>query len=263
MGSTIIITVTGFSGAIGQWAPFSMVSLILRYVWFSQFISFFRNQLGEAILTERIPQSESMAIRLVDTLSPRPAEDPEREFLVPGVDSDDEDDNEEEAKRLKKNGLLTHSGARVSISDLTEVDENDDGYEVLDHGSSGRRGPDAGTLSSKAGIILVRTFSFFCLVFNPFCRAFTTSSLSFPNSSSQGLLPFSSPLPIPQSQDVLRPPRVVLSRTALFICFGMFLLSTTFFHKVYKRSFFFSLGGVASLLAFVLTWRLARELLHR
>jgi hypothetical protein len=78
LGSTIIITVTGFSGAVGQWAPFSLVSLILRYDWFRH-STFSRTKLGEAILTEPVLQSESMAIRLVDTLSPRPrtAGDPE------------------------------------------------------------------------------------------------------------------------------------------------------------------------------------------
>jgi len=82
----------------------------------------FAHQLGEAILTERIPQSGSAAIRLVDSPAPRPRtrEDPEREFLVTGADSDEENENDgdEGAKRQGKLGIFTHTGARVSRNDL-------------------------------------------------------------------------------------------------------------------------------------------------
>lgn len=60
--------------------------------------------------------------------------------------------------------MLTHSDARVSRIDLSEIDE-DDGYEVIQHDTVRRNGDDmsplaasgneGGSLSSKAGIILV------------------------------------------------------------------------------------------------------------
>jgi len=121
-------------------------------------------QLGEAILTERVPQLESVSIRLIDARSPQTRTlEEEQGFLFAGGDSDDDDDAKDEEEKLQeKNSLLTHSGARVSKNDLTEVEE-DDGYESLagvlrPHGGSGRRGNEEGTLSSKAGIILVRFF---------------------------------------------------------------------------------------------------------
>lgn len=190
----------------------------LRYEWFGSFFQLFMCQLGQAILTERVTQSEFVAFCLVDTRFPRPrtVEDQEREFLVSGRDSDDEDDidisdkvEDEEAKRQEKNQILTHSGAQVSRIDLTEVDE-DDGYEVAYRDTdlrqsreppfvSAMHGHEGGTLSSKAGIILVRTFSAPPSVLNFVSRVSTTSSSSFRNSSSQGLLPFSSPLSILRS----------------------------------------------------------------
>jgi len=135
----------------------------------SSFSTLFVCQLGEAILTERVPQSEPVSIRLIDARSPQTRTlEEEQRFLVAGGDSDDDDDAKDEEEKLQeKNSLLTHSGARVSRNDLTEVEE-DDGYESLagvlrPHGGSGRRGHEGGTLSSKAGIILVRFFiSFFC-----------------------------------------------------------------------------------------------------
>src|SRR6266498_4013024 len=112
---------------------FSGVSILHEFIF-----QLFTCQLGEAILTERVPQSESVAIRLVDARSPqlRTVEDQEREFLVSKTDSDNHDEDEdEEAKRQER--ILTHSGAQVSRIDLMEVDE-DDGYEVV-HRDSFRR----------------------------------------------------------------------------------------------------------------------------
>jgi len=298
LGSTIIITVTGFSSAIGQWAPFSLVSLSsLRVVQF--IFQLFTCQLGEAILTERVPQSESVAICLVDTRSPKPrtVEDQEREFLVSGRDSDDEDyndnddeDEDEEAKRQEKNRILTYPGpgAQVGRMDLTEVDKDDE-YEVVHHDTdlrqsrrprfaSGRHGHEGGTLSSKAGIILVRTFFAPWSVYQSVSRVSKTSSSSFLNSSSRVLLPFSSPLsilrslcslvivhlPIPALRPTSRWLRMLLIRTVLFICFGMYLFQH-FIKLGFMKfvAFSFSVGGVAAFFAFILTWRLARELRHR
>ncbi|KAJ7172933.1 MFS general substrate transporter [Mycena crocata] len=82
-GATLLITFTGFSWGITQWAPFSL--------------------LAEAILTAPAPTGEtvSMSIRLADARTPVRAEE-EEGFLVsrPGEESESDDDDDVEEVRL-------------------------------------------------------------------------------------------------------------------------------------------------------------------
>lgn len=93
--------------------------------------------------------------------------------MVSGGDSDEEDDDDG-AKGGERNEIFAHSGAQVSRIDLTQLDE-DDGYEVVRRENGQRRGPvaasgrhqqEGSSLSSKAGIILVRgPFLLLCHLF--------------------------------------------------------------------------------------------------
>ncbi|KAJ2914560.1 hypothetical protein MD484_g5815, partial [Candolleomyces efflorescens] len=147
-GATILITITGFSWAITQWAPFSL--------------------LAEAILTEPGPATtdDGASIRLADTRTNPSARDAESERFLQDSDSDEEDEDDEEIKKNRQ-ALLGNSGAQVSSANIHETHHSDDDYEMIDNQRSARRvhNPDddddfdasqrsGGGLSSKAGIIL-------------------------------------------------------------------------------------------------------------
>ncbi|PPQ68885.1 hypothetical protein CVT25_009008 [Psilocybe cyanescens] len=139
-GSTFIITVTGFSWAITQWAPFSL--------------------LAEAILTEPAAQSvdDAGSIRLADTRTQRRTSgDNEREMFLSGNDSDEDDEETLEERRH----VLSNSGAQLSHINLRESghDDDDNDYEIVrgpgqNQGRSGSGRSTSGTLSGKAGVIL-------------------------------------------------------------------------------------------------------------
>ncbi len=123
-------------------------------------------QLAEAILTEPAPHSSEnvTAIRLADARTPLPrsSEDQERELFLSGHDSDDEDGDEGEGlKRAERGRMFNHPGALLSTVDVGQIDGNRydpvPGQEANGRGAAIRS--EGKTLSSKAGIILVRRIS--------------------------------------------------------------------------------------------------------
>lgn len=169
-GATLLITVTGFSWAITQWAPFSLVSILPSPFAICALTPI---QLAEAILTEPGPATmdDGGSILLEDTRTARsPAVDAEREGFLQSrqSESDDEDDHSDNdaqnAKSARLGVLGGNSDARVSHLNVNGGDNSDDDYEFVGGGRSARsrsggeeleQGQRGGGLSAKAGIILV------------------------------------------------------------------------------------------------------------
>ncbi|KAG6906712.1 hypothetical protein DXG01_012453 [Tephrocybe rancida] len=143
IGATVLISVTGFSWAITQWAPFSL--------------------LAEAILTTPDPASNAHnSILLSDARTP--LDDPEAAgetaVFLPNSDgqhnttSDDESDLEDGPPAPKPIMLGNHH-ARVSRLQLEDEDaEWEDVEAESSTGGSGGNNTSGSGLSAKAGIIL-------------------------------------------------------------------------------------------------------------
>lgn len=173
-GATVLITVTGFSWAITQWVPFSLVSLPSRWHLVCVLTAY---QLAEAILTEPGPASmdDGGSIMLEDTRTTRsPADDAERTGFLQHRDSesdeegDESDDDVQKAKSARLGVLGSNTDARVSHLNVNGGDHSDDDYEFVGGQRSSRsRGNGeefdqtqrGGGLSAKAGIILVSDIS--------------------------------------------------------------------------------------------------------
>ncbi|KAF9037392.1 MFS general substrate transporter [Hymenopellis radicata] len=237
-GATLLITATGFSWAIIMWAPLAL--------------------LAEAILTEPAPGStDASAIMLQDTRS-RPDVN-ETIFEDPGLDSDAESDSERQIKLDKaeaRRGLIGNHDAGISRVDLGR-DHSDDEEEGEDAVLVGRRRDleeadgdreHEGGLSAKVGIILgiqnifVVIPQFFVtglasIVFAIFDQAppVHVRDGDVGNSTVSALVR-------DDEEEDAALLQAANSNSVVYI---------------------FRLGGVAALVAFVLCWRLARELKHR
>ena len=90
----------------------------------------------------------------------------EREAFLPGGDESDEGEDEE-ARKEERRRVLSNSGSQLSRIDLRPLaggSDDEDGYEIVDRNGSTFEGGiekrnHPGTLSAKAGIILVRIHS--------------------------------------------------------------------------------------------------------
>ncbi|KAJ7841888.1 hypothetical protein B0H14DRAFT_2781893, partial [Mycena olivaceomarginata] len=268
-GATFLITCTGFSWGVTQWAPFSL--------------------LAEAILTApaSTPGRGSMAIRLADTRTGiRAAEVNEEEegFLVsrPGEESDSEDEGERgglsKAKAVRESDdgsesdgdiefvrpdedgegnsalLLGNPAAQLSVVDVLtprEAWDEDRGgsggmREARDaelgvgagrgrgrggDGDGEGREEEGGVLSSKAGVIL-GIHNIFIVI-----PQFLVTGLSAAIFAIfDGEAPPPGHAPAPEGEGVSRRNSVV---------------------------YVFRIGGIWASIAFVLAWRLARELRRR
>ncbi|KAF8148425.1 major facilitator superfamily domain-containing protein [Crassisporium funariophilum] len=242
-GSTIIITVTGFSWAITQWAPFSL--------------------LAEAILTEPAAHSTDNAgsIRLADTRTrPRTSAEGEGDDLLPGDESEDED---EEALREERRRVLSNSGAQLSRIHLSTGDADDDDYELVPGNGDGderTNGNGAGsgttTLSSKAGIIL-GIHNIFIVIPQFLVTGFAAILFALLDPKTVPLPSHRGPLAPGPSGWMNHSIRILWSTysgRSRLIYLGA-LPSDIFHHD--------RIGGVAASFAFVLCWRLAQEIRHK
>ncbi|KAJ3862305.1 major facilitator superfamily domain-containing protein [Lentinula novae-zelandiae] len=254
-GGTALITITGFSWAITQWAPFAL--------------------LGEAILTEPASSSvhEAVGIRLVDTRSRDEGNDGDDEsetIFVAGEASDSDSDSghaqkgqferEERRKTLLRLGEAGSSSVNVTpaVTNYREDDE-DEGEEDEDMDEHS-----GGGLSAKAGIILGIHNIF--VVIPQFLVTGLSSIIFALVDPAKSVLHGSHP------GGTLGP---ALNHTTLGGAIPRYIVrddtedelemiqelqaSATSNSVVY----IFRVGGISALIAFILCWRLARELRHR
>ncbi|PPQ98305.1 hypothetical protein CVT26_013500 [Gymnopilus dilepis] len=283
MGATLIVTITGFSWAITQWAPFSL--------------------LAEAILTEPATSNgtadDTESIVLADTRTPSRAsrnsrddmEEGERSAFLPGSASDSEDEDEEGVGRKRKSidgsgpgrremeeqrrGVLGNSEAQVSRIDISvrRLSLEDQGeYEIVPgpgqgSGRSGRRRDRSapGTLSAKAGTIM-GIHNIFIVIPQFLVTGFSALLFALFDPKKPALPAHRAPVapgPVPTGNMTAAAAEVVERG-----------LSWSLEHLVRREGmavegnsntvvYVFRIGGVAASFAFVFCWRLARELRHR
>ncbi|KAJ3906400.1 hypothetical protein F5879DRAFT_650720 [Lentinula edodes] len=298
-GGTALITITGFSWAITQWAPFAL--------------------LGEAILTEPASSSvhEAVGIRLVDTRSRlsmqgrRRSSESRRELALldrqqqgrtsdEGNDGDDESETifvageasdsdsdsghaqkgqferEERRKTLLRLGEAGSSSVNVTLA-VTNYREDDE--DVLDEGAvlvgrprdeeEGEEDEDmdehsGGGLSAKAGIILGIHNIF--VVIPQFLVTGLSSIIFALVDPTKSVLHGSHP------GGTLGP---ALNHTTLGGAIPRYIVrddtedELEMIQELHASAtsnsivYIFRVGGVSALIAFILCWRLARELRHR
>jgi solute carrier family 45 protein 1/2/4 len=231
-GATFLVTVTGFSWAVSMWAPLSL--------------------LGEAILTEPAPTDVGSTIHLLDTRT-RAVEDGERESFLPKSGDSSEDEDDEDKNERRHNQVLTSSTARVSCIDISSSIEGADGLGEPNEGDRG------GGLSSKAGVIL-GIHNIFVVIPQFLVTGISAVIFAIFDPNRSGLPPHHGAAhgalvngTVADAGEV--PP--MMTRTSLS-------------HRQensgsYSNSvvYLFRLGGVAAIVAWILCWRLARELKRR
>ncbi|KAF8896631.1 hypothetical protein BD779DRAFT_1727678 [Infundibulicybe gibba] len=247
-GSTFLISITGFSWAVTQWAPFSL--------------------LAEAILTDTSADDTGF-IQLSDTRTTRrhSGEEGERDvFLVRDDDDDNDDESDDGAvvvngdnhvdqmaeERRRVLGNLNAQISRVNIS----VNED----ELSQGGGSRGKG-----LSAKSGIILGIHNVFIVIpqflvtglaavifaIFDP-----EKSVLHGSHPGNTAAAPHNGTiLSVVVSQNITTPLRALIPRDEA--------VSDAKENPSGSIVYIFRIGGVAAMIAFVLCWRLARELRHR
>lgn len=276
-GATILITITGFSWAITQWAPFSL--------------------LAEAILTEPAPShvNDAISIRLADARTPIREVDSEREVFLPGDASDSEDEEDEEEARKKEerrrvlgNPIAQRSGVNITgRKDRVSEEEEEEGFEIVasprhsgvhsvrltlqDDDQVDRSHENEGGLSSKAGIILGIHNVFIvipqflvtglsAIVFAIFDPQKTVLPGHHPTPSIGGVINGTTTASGVDSFEALKNASAAVGD----------VLVRALNEDAGERGgqsnsvvYIFRFGGFAAAFAFVLCWRLARELRHR
>ncbi|KAF9553769.1 MFS general substrate transporter [Agrocybe pediades] len=263
-GSTLIITVTGFSWAITQWAPFSL--------------------LAEAILTEPAAHtSEDVAgsIRLADTRTRRRhSGEHEGDAFLPqhGHESDHDDDEDEDAAREERRRVLSNSGAQLSRIDLHTPDPEDErDYEFIpangeshaaNGGGSSRAVEKPGTLSAKAGIIL-GIHNIFIVIPQFLVTGFSAILFAIFDPTKPGIPAHRAPVapapPSPIGADVKNITAAVVTRAGEMLLDFSTRAEAETGESSHSNSvvYIFRIGGIAASFAFVMCWRLARELRHK
>ncbi|KAH6910824.1 sucrose transporter, partial [Coprinopsis sp. MPI-PUGE-AT-0042] len=279
-GSTVLVAITGFSWAVTQWAPFAL--------------------LAEAILTEPGPTSadDGGSIMLEDARTRQTEADAERVGFLSAHDhdrdeeSDDEDDEDLRKAQENRRILLGNHAAQVSSFSVDRSSErprqsSDNEYEVVnpsdmsDTSAGARRNSSnsrsnepepnvpTGGLSAKAGIIL-GIHNVFIVI--PQFLVTGLSSIIF--AIVDGQHPS-----VPRHHPVPAPPAPVLNNTNLGeaaanpeLRRNLYELGSHLFTRAEPDLppgksdsivYVFRVGGVAATFAFVLCWRLAREMRHR
>ncbi|SJL10049.1 uncharacterized protein ARMOST_13431 [Armillaria ostoyae] len=230
-GATVLITVTGFSWAIVQWAPFAL--------------------LGEAILTEPTSGAgDPGVIMLTDTRSFNAGVE-EVVFEDPDHDSDSDAESDRKDRESSRARLMGNPDAGVSRADISGTragldEDEEDGEYGEDAVLVGRRRPDleigetgegvtTEDLSAKAGIIL-GIHNIFVVI--PQFLVTGVSSIIFAVFDTD-------------TRDSSSANNGVGAANAMNAAGSNSVV------------YVFRIGGIAALIAFVLSWRLAKELRHR
>ncbi|KAG6849814.1 hypothetical protein H0H93_004763 [Arthromyces matolae] len=283
-GATVLMSITGFSWAISMWAPFSLVCIPPPRTSFSV-ANNCHLQLAEAILTTPSTSSNTRdSILLADARTP--VDDPEAVgetavFLHDSDErhSDDFSDNEEDGRgegdarpAADTAGVLGNHHARLSRLRLDHDGEDADWEDVGDEHGPASAGGAAGGLSAKAGIIL-GIHNVFVVI--PQFLVTGISAVIF--AIFDPVRPPTHPLhPSPIIPSANSTISLVSNSTELVVRTVVNELSDLVNRAdssevaVDDRGgqsnsvvYIFRLGGVSALVAFVLCWRLARELRHR
>ncbi|KAH7915904.1 major facilitator superfamily domain-containing protein [Hygrophoropsis aurantiaca] len=239
-GATFIMALTGFSWAITQWAPFSL--------------------LAEAILSHPT-NDDAASIHLADTrsnsrgrTSDGESDDEETRSLVGGSDRENGHDT---FSRSPTPGQLQPGHARVMGNPIARVSRIDVEYtDIADHDTASLNRKTRNGLSSQAGVIL-GIHNMFIVV--PQFLVTGLSSIIFaifdPEKSvlhghhPGNTKPTNGTLPAAGSAEIAS--RHVFGRQADILAAN---------DGPNSIAIIFRLGGVAAAVAFVLCWRLAREL---
>lgn len=269
-GSTFIITITGFSWAVTQWAPFSL--------------------LAEAILTEPMNHDDVCSIHLADTRTwphhqqtPQIGEQGERDVLL--ADESEDEGEGEEARLEDRQRVLGNSEAQQSsvniisvgaIDTPTNVENEENDFIPGEHETRGRSDGASGitvspTLRSKAGIILGIHNIF--IVIPQFLVSGVAAILFALLDPQKPFLPgHRAPVgsgPILNGTIPVAAANVVAS-TGKEVLESLLLDNSTqgkteldYLSHPDSVVYIFRIGGVAASLAFVLCWRLAREIRHK
>jgi len=229
-GATLLITITGFSWAIATWAPFSL--------------------LGEAILTEHAPTNAVTAIRLMDTRT-RSSADSERETFLPKIGSEAASGDDNDLDGYERSEVATQSKDRANEH---HVDSNPE-CGSLDVGQPENESGRNGGLSSKAGIILGINNVFVVI---PQFLVTGISAIIFA---------------IFDPNKIVLPAHHGISHGAVGVPTNGTMTGTPAHSLLHRREdnlstsgsvvYIFRLGGIAATVAWILCWRLTRDLRHR
>jgi len=232
-GATMLITFLGFPSAIGQWVPFTL--------------------LAEAIHTipDPIPGEpdidDDQSILLADTSTHQPLPQNEELFAVEG-ESADGDDDENEAERFgDRDILMGNMNARRSWADVSELGE--------DHLRNGGATPSRKNLSAKAGVILgiqnifIVVPQFLVTGMTSFIFAILEPHKSVLHGDHPGKTP---PNLNTTSTTTTTNDNLVSSRQELGLNGPPSGPNSV--------AIIFRIGGIWTIIAFVMTWRLAKEL---
>ncbi|KAF8800152.1 MFS general substrate transporter [Phlegmacium glaucopus] len=270
-GATFIITVTGFSWAITQWAPFAL--------------------LADAIKTESTTHDDVGSIRLADTRTwahrqqeSQVDEQGERDVSL----ADDPEGGDGEARLEDRRRVLGNSRAQLSRVNITSevvytpTDVQNGGYEIIpgeqeiipgeqetNGRSSGVNGSDravSSTLSSKSGVIL-GIHNIFIVIPQFLVSGF--AAILFAIIDPQKPL-------LPDHRAPVAPGPILNGTLPAVVSRGKDVLENLLLNistrenielddSSYSDSvvYIFRFGGLAASLAFILCWRLAREIRHR
>ncbi|KAH9986289.1 major facilitator superfamily domain-containing protein [Russula vinacea] len=233
-GATILVTLLGFPWAITQWAPFSL------------------------------------SILLTDTSTHRPLQQNDELFTVEEEDPDDDGDDEavvigdrvrqgEEQPDGDRLGLMGNIHARRSWADLSDLGEN-----VVQNGG-GR--PSGGSLGAKAGIILGIHNIF--VVIPQFLVTGMTALIFAILEPQKSVLHGSHPATIPPSLNTTTttapPSSIANNSTTAALASARQDIEDAARPPSGPNSvaIIFRIGGIWAIIAFVLSWRLTKELRRR
>jgi len=258
-GATILVTLLGFPWAIAQWAPFSL--------------------LGEAIHTTtdadfgELDIDDSQSILLADTSTRQPPQQQDELFTVEGEDSEDDERVEPTQDRVKqgelnqehwdddidneverdgdRQHLMGNHHARRSWVDVSDLGEN---LVQNGEGRPGRR-----SLSSKAGVILGIHNIF--IVVPQFLVTAMTAIIFAILEPHRSVLHGDHPGKTPPSLNTTIPSSTNNSSSAV-------AAAPRQEAEINARppsgpnsiAIILRIGGVWAMIAFVLSWRLAKEL---
>jgi len=232
-GATMLITLLGFSSAIGQWVPFTL--------------------LAEAIHSTPDPVpgepdiDDDQSILLADTSTHQPLPQNEELFAVEGEDVDSDGDENDAERHGDRDILMGNINARRSWADVSELGED----QFRNGGATSSRK----NLSAKAGVILGIQNIF--IVVPQFLVTGMTSLIFAILEPQKSVLHGNHPGKVPPS---LNTTSTTTTNNGTPVSPRQELGFTGPPSGPNSVAIIFRIGGIWAIVAFVMTWRLAKEL---